>query len=144
MPDPFRKDVRSRPVNASASRQLSTKELVLEVTRKGSLLARKEVELAKSELRADLKAELTMARGLGIAGVCGVLTVAMLLVALVLGLAQAGFWSEWLGALVVAAVALAVGTAVGLFGWARRVRTPMEATRRTLRDDVRFAKETVA
>jgi uncharacterized membrane protein YqjE len=114
---------------------------VTELARKASSLARKEVELAKSELRADLKTELSMASGLGIAGVCALLALALLLMALVLGLAEAGVWSGWAGALIVAAVVLAIGTVAGLVGWARRVRSPLQATRRTLEDDLRFAKE---
>lgn len=125
-------------------RQLTTRDLVTEVARKASLLARKEVELAKSELRADIKTEIGMASGLGVAGVCALLALALLLVALVLGLAEAGVWSGWLGALIVAAVLLAIGTVAGLVGWARRVRQPMAATRRTLQDDLRFAKERVS
>ncbi len=85
-----------------------------------------------------------MAGGLGVAGICALLTVNMLLVALVLGLAEAGFWRGWLGALIVAAVVLAIGTVAGLFGWGRRVRKPMETTRRTLKEDVQWAKERVA
>ncbi len=125
----------------STPRRLSTRDLVTELAQKASLLARKEVQLAKSELRADLETELSMASGLGIAGVCALLAVAMLLLALVLGLTQAGVWSGWLGALIVAAVVLVIGTMAGLVGWARRVRTPLAATRRTLQDDLRFAKE---
>src|SRR6266581_3277308 len=98
----------------STPRRLSTRDLVTELAQKASLLARKEVQLAKSELRADLETELSMASGLGIAGVCALLAVAMLLLALVLGLTQAGVWSGWLGALIVAAVVLVIGTVAGL------------------------------
>jgi len=38
--------------------------------RQRTQLAKKEIELAKSELRSDIKAELTMAKGLGVAGLC--------------------------------------------------------------------------
>jgi uncharacterized membrane protein YqjE len=121
-----------------------TKDLVAELGRKGRLLARKEVELAKVEIKADLHREVRMASGLGVAGLCAIFTVQLLLVAVVLALMQAGLLPGWAAALVVAAVVLAVGTAAGLWGWARRVRAPLETTRRSLREDVRWAKEQIA
>jgi uncharacterized membrane protein YqjE len=125
-------------------RQMRTKDLVTELAKKASLLAKKEVELAKAELKADLRAEVKMASGLGVAGICGLFTVQLLLTAIVLALMEAGVLPGWAAALLVAAVVLAIGTGVGLWGWARRVRKPMDATRRSLREDVRWAKERIA
>ncbi len=125
-------------------RGMRTRDLVTELARKASLLARKEVELAKAELKADLRAEIRMASGLGVAGLCGIFTVQLLLVAVVLALTEAGVLSGWAAALLVAAVVLAIGTGVGLWGWARRVRQPLGTTRRSLREDVRWAKEQIA
>jgi uncharacterized membrane protein YqjE len=125
-------------------RQLRTKDLVTELARKASLLARKEVELAKAELREDIRSEIRMASGLGVAGLCAIFTIQLLLVAVVLALAQAEILPGWAAALVVAAVVLAIGTAVGLWGWARRVRKPLDASRRSLKEDVRWAKEQLA
>jgi len=45
-------------------------ELIGQVIDSATQLAKKEIELAKSELRSDIKAELTMAKGLGVAGLC--------------------------------------------------------------------------
>jgi uncharacterized membrane protein YqjE len=125
-------------------RSMRTRDLVTEVARKASLLARKEVELAKAELRADVRSEIKMASGLGVAGLCALFTVQLLLVAVVLALMESGVLPGWAAALVVAAVVLAIGTAVGLWGWARRVKKPMDATRRSLKEDVRWAKEQIA
>jgi uncharacterized membrane protein YqjE len=125
-------------------RQMRTRDLVTELARKASLLARKEVELAKAEIRADLRSEIRMASGLGVAGLCGIFTVQLLLVAIVLALMQAEILPGWAAALVVAAVVLAIGTAVGLWGWARRVKKPLDTTRRSLKEDVRWAKEQIA
>jgi uncharacterized membrane protein YqjE len=137
---------RPRPPRGDADplRQLRTRELVSELTRKASQLARKEVELAKAEVKADLHAEIKMASGLGVAGVCALLTLELLLVAVVLALMQGGVLPGWAAALVVAAVVLAIGTGVGLWGWAKRVRRPLDTTRRSLREDVRWAKERIA
>jgi uncharacterized membrane protein YqjE len=125
-------------------REMRTKDIVTELARKASLLARKEVELAKAELKADVRAEIKMASGLGVAGLCGIFTVQLLLVAVVLALMEADVLPGWAAALVVAAVVLAIGSAVGLWGWARRVKKPLDATRRSLREDVRWAKEQIA
>jgi uncharacterized membrane protein YqjE len=125
-------------------RHMRTKELVTELARKASLLARKEVELAKAELREDIRSEIRMASGLGAAGLCAIFTIQLLLVALVLALMQAEILPGWAAALVVAAVVLAIGTAVGLWGWARRVKTPLDASRRSLKEDLRWAKEQIA
>ena len=125
-------------------RAIPTGELVAELARKASDLARKEVELAKAEVRADLRAELRMASGLGVAGLCGIFTIQLLLTAVVLALMEAGILPGWAAALIVAAVVLAIGTAVGLWGWARRVRTPLVTTRRSLQEDLRWAKAQIA
>jgi uncharacterized membrane protein YqjE len=132
------------PVASDPLREMRTRDIVTELARKASLLARKEVELAKAELKADVRAEVRMASGLGIAGLCGVFTIQLLLVAIVLALMQAQVLPGWAAALVVAAVVLAIGTGVGLWGWARRVRQPLDTTRRSLREDVRWAKEQIA
>jgi uncharacterized membrane protein YqjE len=125
-------------------RDMRTRDLVTEFARKASLLARKEVELAKAELKADVRAEIRMASGLGVAGLCGIFTVQLLLVAVVLALMEAEVLPGWAAALIVAAVVLAIGTGVGLWGWARRVKKPLDVTRRSLREDVRWAKEQIA
>jgi uncharacterized membrane protein YqjE len=85
-----------------------------------------------------------MAGGLGVAGLCALLTLELLLVAVVLALMEGGILPGWAAALVVAAVVLAVGTGAGLWGWARRVRTPLDTTRRSLKEDVRWAKDQIA
>lgn len=124
-------------------RGMTLRQLVSELTRQASLLARKEIALAKSEAREDLKTEIRTATGLGVAGVCALCTLNLLLVAVVLAIAQAGL-PGWLSALIVAAAVLLVGTIAGLVGWKRRVRKPLETTRRSVEENVRWAKERMA
>jgi hypothetical protein len=131
-------------VGTTALEDLSTRDLVGELAHKASMLARKEIELAKVELRKDLRAELQAAGGLGLAGVCALLSVAMMLVALAFGLLEGGVMAGWLASLILAALVLAAGTTAGLVGWARRTRRPMAVTRRTLSDDLAWAKERIA
>ena len=118
-----------------------TRDLVKEIARKASLLARKEVALARSELKEDLKAEIRMASGLGVAGACAICAVNLLLVAVVFALLEAGVMRGWLAALLLAALVLAVGTAAGLVGWNGRVRRPLAATRRSIEENVKWAKK---
>jgi uncharacterized membrane protein YqjE len=135
---------RPTPPPGTGVRALPTRDLVTEVARKASALVRKEVELAKAEVRADLRTEIKMASGLGVAGLCAIFTVQLLLTAIVLALMQSGLLPGWAAALIVAAVVLAIGTAVGLWGWAKRVRKPLDTTRRSLQENVRWAKEQIA
>lgn len=132
------------PRSQDPLRRMRTKDLVTEMATKGRLLVRKEVELAKAEVKADLRREIKTASGLGVAGLCALFTVQLLLVAVVLALMEGGVLPGWAAALVVAAVVLAIGTAAGLWGWAKRVRKPLDTTRRSLREDVRWAKEQIA
>ncbi len=121
---------------------MSNKELLRHILQNAALLARKEVELAKAELKADLKKEVAMAKGLGVAGLCAIWTVSMMLVAVAMALGTA--LPEWAAALIVAAAVLLVGTVAGLVGWGKRVTEPLEMTRRTLKEDVQWAKERIA
>jgi uncharacterized membrane protein YqjE len=125
-------------------RDARTKDLVTQLAHKASMLARKEIELAKAELKADLRSEIKMASGLGVAGVCALVVLELLLTAIVFALFEAQVMPGWAASLLVAAVVLAVGTAAGLWGWAKRVRKPLDTTRRSLQDNVRFAKERIA
>jgi uncharacterized membrane protein YqjE len=125
-------------------REMRTRDIVGELARKATLLARKEVELARAEVRADLRREVRTAGGLGLAGLCGIFTVQLLLVAVVLALMESGTLPGWAAALVVGAVVLAIGTVAGAWSWARRVRKPLHTTRSSLREDVRWAKEQIA
>ena len=125
-------------------RALPTRQLVTELAQKAWLLAHQEVALARCEVREDLRSEIGMASALGVAGVCGIVTLQLLLVALVLGLAEAGVVRGWLAALLAAAVVLTIGTVAGLIGWGKRVRAPLDATRRSVQENVRWVKEHLA
>jgi uncharacterized membrane protein YqjE len=121
---------------------LSTRELLGEITGRMMLLARKEIELAKVEIKADLTSEVAMATTLGIAVVAALLGFNLLLVSLVLALAP--YIAAWLGALILGGMLLLVGLVVGYVGWQRRVSHPLAVTRKTLKEDVQWAKERLA
>ena len=120
----------------------STGELVSELFEQSTKLVKTEVALAKAELLSDLKQEVKVAEGLGIAAVCALCGLNLLLMAGVLALAQ--LLPAWAAALVVAAIILATGAVTGALGWGRRVTNPLARTQKTLKEDVRWAKERMA
>jgi uncharacterized membrane protein YqjE len=128
---------RSGPVE-----ELSNRELIAHTLGNATLLVKKEIELARAELRADLASELAMAKGLGIAGLCALCALNMMLVCVALALGTV--IPAWAGALIVAAVVLAIGCTAGLVGWGKRVKDPLSATRRTLKEDLQWAKQRIA
>lgn len=125
-----------------STRSLSVGELIRGITDKSTLLLKMEAELARAEIKADLKSELTMAKGLAVAAVAALMGLNLLLVALVLALATR--MPGWLAAVGVAVVMLLIGAVVGYFGWRRRVTSPLALTRKTLKEDVQWAKERLA
>lgn len=128
---------RARP-GGDGLQEVPTPELIRLLARTAGELARKEVELARAELRADLRAQVRTALALGAAVLCAFFAAQLLVAAAALGLVAAGL-PGWAAALGVAAVVLAAGVAAGLRGWARRVRTPLVATRRSIRETRRWA-----
>src|SRR5262245_58422766 len=100
---------------AVRARNLSTRELVAEITGKASLLVKKEVELARNELKADLQAELAMAKALAAGALAALLGLNVLLVAVVFALAI--IMPGWLAALIVGGALLLIGAIVGYVGW---------------------------
>ena len=121
---------------------LSTRQLLTRLLETVSLLVTKEVELARAELKADLKAELDMVKLLVAAGVVAVFGVNMLLVGAVFALTV---WIPgWLAALGVAVLLLAIGGLLALIGWKRRVSAPLAVTRKTVKEDMQWAKERLA
>src|SRR5207237_86288 len=78
------------PVSVEA---MSSRELISHVMENATLLAKKEIELAKAELKQDLKSEVAMAKGLGIGALCAIWTVSLMLVAGALALGNV--ITEW-------------------------------------------------
>jgi hypothetical protein len=127
------------PVSIEA---MSNRELISHVIDSARLLARKEIALAKAELKQDLTTELSMVKGLGIGALCALCSINLMLVGVALALGHV--MPEWAAALIVAAGVLLIGTVAGLVGWSKRVKIPMESTRRSLKEDALWAKERFA
>jgi hypothetical protein len=101
-----------------------------------------QVDLAKTELKADLVREGSMAAGLGASALAALTTINLLLVTAILALSAV--LRPWLAGLCVSGAVLVVAVAAALIGWSRRVRRPLDRSRRELNQDVRFAKEKLA
>ena len=132
----------TRGTSPASLEHMTNRELIGYISQNALQLAKTEVELAKTELKADLKKEVGMAKGLGVAGLCALWAVSLMLMACALALGTV--MAEWAAALVVAGGVLLVGTVAGLVGWGKRVQKPLETTLRTLKEDARWAKERLA
>lgn len=124
------------------ARSLSTRELVSRLLKAGTLLVSKEVELARAEIKADLKAELGMVKLLIAAALIAVLGLNLLFVSAVFALTH--WLPGWLAALGLAGMLLVISFGLGLIGWARRVSAPLAITRKTVKEDMQWAKERLA
>jgi hypothetical protein len=129
------------PQNERVTR-LSTPQLLKEIAAQGRLLVKKQIELGKTELKADARTEAKVAGGLGIAAICAIITITLLLVTVVLALAQV--LPGWAAGLIVSGVMAAVVAIVAAVSWKRRIRQPLQRSRRELRQDIRFTKERFA
>jgi Flp pilus assembly protein TadB len=132
------------PLGPQAERvtRLSTAQLVKEIASQAGLLVKKHVALARTELKADARTEAKAAGGLGIAAVGAIVTITLLLVTVVLALAQV--LPGWAAGLIVSGFMAVVVAVVAGVSWSRRVRKPLERSRRELRRDIRFTKERFA
>jgi Putative Actinobacterial Holin-X, holin superfamily III len=128
--------------NGPSARELSNRALIREITGKVTVLAQKELELAKAEIRADLNAELATIKALGVAAVAVLIGVNLLLVAPILALALV--IPGWLAALLVGGTTLVIAAIIGFIGWRRHVTGPLSLTRQTLKEDMRWVKERLA
>jgi len=122
--------------------EASTGELVARLLGETKELVQKQVDLAKTEVRSDVKREAKAAEGIGVAVICGIATFNMLLVAVVLAIAEA--LPGWGAALIVAAFMLVVTVVAGAIGWNKRVRRPLEKTEKTTKEDVQWTKQRLA
>ena len=122
--------------------RLSTVQLLKEIASQGGLLVKKQIALAKTELKADARTEAKVAGGLGLAAVGAIITVTLLLVTVAFALALVlPAWAA--GLLVSGVVAAFVGILAGV-SWSRRIRQPLQRSRDELKQDVRFTKERFA
>jgi xanthine/uracil permease len=117
-------------------------DLLGDLGRQVSTLVRKEIDLARVEVTSSVG---RMSRGAAMAGAGGALVYAgllVLLLAVVLGLIQAGM-DAWLAALIVAVVVMVIGGVITSMGVKQMQSTELapKQTAETVRENVEFVKE---
>ena len=119
--------------------ETSTADLVREAMDEAKELVRLEVELAREEVREEVQQAKRAAIGLGIAAAAAVMTMCLLAMALVFALGGTA-----LAALGVAGGFLVVTAVAGYASYAMIPKSPLEKTRRRLKNDVNQLKEHIA
>jgi len=132
-------NMRFEQLSAHAGPQeLGTQQLVQQIAADVKDLAHLEVELAKAEAKVDLESEVDMAKGMVISAVCALIGVNMLIISAVFALAPQ---YAWVAALIIGLVLLSISGFAGFFGWQKAEKHPLGITRKTLMEDVQWAKE---
>lgn len=121
------------PADRDSLRNIPLKDLLSDIADRMKLLASKEVELVKAEIKADVKSELAMARDLTIAAVCGLLGLNLLLIAAALALAT--LVPAWAAFLIVAAPFVVLAVIFGMVGWAKRGKTLLAASEASFKEN---------
>jgi len=128
-------------VSAGVEHDQSLGELVATATRDLSLLVHKEVELAKTEIAAEVKRAGIGAGFLGGAGFVGLFTLTFLSVAAALGIAAAADIGAWAGFLIVGAAYGLLAGLLAMLGLTKVTKVkPPRRTIRTVKDDIAWAK----
>jgi uncharacterized membrane protein YqjE len=124
----------ARPVSGQAEPSLG--ELVALATKDLSKLVKGEIDLAKLELKADIKRLGVAGVMLGIGAFVGCLVLVMLCFALAYGLITLGIWT-WAAFLIVAgAGVLLIGLVAGLALLKMRKLSGLKRTRKTVQEDL--------
>jgi hypothetical protein len=129
------------PADRPAS-SLTVGQLIGEIREQISLLVRKQIELARTEAKTDLRAEAYTAGGLGLAAIGAIITLALLFVTIILALSRS--MPGWRAGLYVTGGVLLASVAAGVISWTRRIRSPLAKTRRALKDEIAWTKERFA
>jgi hypothetical protein len=118
----------------------STVDLVRSIGTDGSLLFRKEIELAKQEVKEGITARVQAIIALSVAGVMGLFAFGYLLAAGAAGLDEA--LQPWASRLVVAGVLLLVVAVAVMAGISRLKSPPLTPvkTKETIKEDVEWAR----
>lgn len=124
----------------TAPQDQSLGELVSTATRDLSALLRTEMQLAKVEIKQEVKAAGTGAGLFGGAGFAGVLAVIFLSIAAAYGISWLGIGLGW-GFLIVGLVYLVAAAVLALSGKKKIAQVgPPEKTIETVKDDIAWAK----
>lgn len=132
-------DVSPSERNPALLEEASTADLLREMMDEGKELVRLEVELAKEEVKEDLKQVQHAAIVFGIAGAASIIVLCLLSVALVIALGGTAA-----AALAVAGGFVVVSGVAAWIGYGMWPRAPLEKTRHRLQNDINQLKEHIA
>ena len=121
---------------------VSTGELLSRFFKQITELLKKELDLAKSEIRTSVQSIVTVTVEFLAAAIFGLLGLMLLSAAAVLGLATA--MPAWLAALLVGFVMLVIAVGLGMAAKTKGIKKPLDRTQQTLKEDVQWAKERIA
>jgi hypothetical protein len=129
------------PGTTSSLEDKSLGELVANATRDLSLLVHKEVELAKTEIKADVAAAGKGAGLFGGAGFAGLFALIFLSISAAYGISALGVPLGW-GFFAVGALYLIAAAVLALTGKKKiaEMKPPAEKTVETVKDDIAWAK----
>jgi hypothetical protein len=118
--------------------KLSFINILKSIRKHGNYLLKKEIELAKTELIADVRSEANFAGGFSV-GIAAAYTTGILL--LVTGiLALSIVVPGWVAGLIVSGFTFIISLGAFLYGWSRRVQKPLERTREVLKTEAQIVK----
>lgn len=123
----------------STQQEHSTAELVREALEETRALVRLELALAREELRSELSRAKVGAVTLGAAAAAGVCALSLLLVSI-----AAAFAVEWLAALVLGGIMLALSAALAVGGWKSVPKQALPETRERIESDLKQIEERTA
>jgi hypothetical protein len=124
---------------SSMPEAMTSSDLVKELTDNAQLLVQRQIRLAKLEAKLELENGKKTAGLLGFAGMAAYGGVMLMLVAGALALGDV-LGRLWLGALIEAAVLLAIALVPGLLGYKRLPTNPLSRTRAELDKELTWAK----
>jgi hypothetical protein len=140
-PLPVATNGRTRPIPGppTAPARQSTPDLIKDIAHEMKDLTRKQIELAVTEARADLRRELKAAANLGLGAVGAVVSVTLLLVTAAFALSL--MLPAWAAGLVVSGAALLASAGVVLYARRKRVQAPLAHARQALHETAALVKE---
>ena len=134
---PMREEARTTEYGRPLEK-VSTPTLLSQLFHDGSDLLKKELELARAEMRDEVSGAVKRMTTMAVAGIFGLVGVALLCAAGVFAFAQV--MDPWKAALLVAVIAFVIAGVLVATSKTKKHR-PLERTQRTLKEDVRWAKE---
>ena len=126
---------------ASPEAKESTPSLLGRLFHDGAELVKKEMELARAEISHDMRAGVAKLIGFATAALFGIVGLGLFATAAVLALAEKV--PAWQAALLVGVAFFVIAGVAGAVARSKKVGK-LERTQRTLKEDVRWAKERMA